>query len=101
MLVSPPTNDYKMATTSTSMSQTPRVRIRTLNVCEPSFPSRDIVRQENYARRKAQELQGWGCPRTIPYQGIDPIHLPPKPSKSTNVRIEFFQYIFKYFDNVE
>ena len=85
MLVSPSTNDYKMSTISTS--QTPRVRIRTLNVCEPSFPSREIVRQENYARRKAQELQGWGCPRTIPYQGIDPVRLSPKPSKSIIVRI--------------
>jgi hypothetical protein len=88
MLVSPQANDYNMATTtSSSTSQTPRVRIRTLNVCEPSYPSRDIIRQENYARRKAQELQGWGCPRTIPYQGIDPVHLSSKPSKLTNVSI--------------
>ncbi|CAF2706077.1 unnamed protein product [Rotaria sp. Silwood2] len=74
-------------TSSTATSQTSRVRIRTLHVCEPSFPSRDIVRQENYARRKAQELQGWCCPRTVPYQGIDPVHLPPELSKPmTNER---------------
>ncbi|CAF3428768.1 unnamed protein product [Rotaria socialis] len=66
-----------MTTTSaTSTAQTPRVRIRTLTVCEPSYPSRDIVRQQNYARRKAQQAQGWCCPRTVSYQGIDPIHLP-------------------------
>ncbi|CAF1205654.1 unnamed protein product [Rotaria sordida] len=75
-------------TTSTSTSQTPRVRIRTLHVCEPSYPSRDIVRQENYIRRKAQELQGWCCPRTVPYQGIDPVRSPLELSKSTtNERI--------------
>jgi hypothetical protein len=95
MLVSPSTNNYNISTTSSSSTpQTPRVRIRTLNVCEPSFPSRDIIRQENYARRKAQELQGWGCPRNIPYQGIDPVHLPPKPPKLTSVRISFFEYIY-------
>jgi hypothetical protein len=91
MLVSPATNDYNKSTTSNF--QPPRVRIRTLNVCEPSFPSRDVVRQENYARRKAQELQGWGCPRNVPYQGIDPVHLPSKPSKSTTVRILFFSIL--------
>lgn len=74
------------STTSSSTPQPPRVRIRTLNVCEPSHPSRDIIRQENYARRKAQELQGWGCPRTVPYQGIDPVHLPPKPPKTITVK---------------
>ncbi|CAF4919128.1 unnamed protein product, partial [Rotaria socialis] len=59
-----------MTTTSaTSTAQTPRVRIRTLTVCEPSYPSRDIVRQQNYARRKAQQAQGWCCPRTVSYQG--------------------------------
>jgi hypothetical protein len=94
MLVSQSKNEYSMSkTSSSSASQTPRIRIRTLHVCEPSFPSRDIIRQENYARRKAQELQGWGCPRTIPYQGIDPVHLPPKPSKSTNVRISFLNIL--------
>lgn len=87
MLVSLSTNDYSMSTTtSTATAQTPRIRMRTLNVCESSYPSRDIVRQENFNRRKAQELQGWGCPRTIPYQGIDPLHLPPKPLKATHVR---------------
>jgi hypothetical protein len=86
-----------MSTVSTT--QTPRVRIRTLNVCEPSYPSRDVVRQENYARRKAQELQGWGCPRTIPYQGIDPVHLPPKPPKSTNVRLGFLN-VFVFILNI-
>lgn len=89
MLVSSATNDYSMSTTSSSTVQPPRVRIRTLNVCEPSFPSRDIIRQENYARRKTQELQGWGCPRNIPYQGIDPDRLLSKPPKSINVRISF------------
>lgn len=84
MIVSQSTNDYSMSTAT--RSQTPRVRIRTLNVCEPSYPSRDVIRHENYARRKAQELQGWGCPRTMPYQGIDPVHLPPKPPKSIQVR---------------
>ncbi|CAF1271412.1 unnamed protein product [Rotaria sp. Silwood1] len=74
-------------TSSTLTSQASRVRIRTLHVCEPSFPSRDIVRQENYARRKAQELQGWCCPRTVPYQGIDPVHLSPElPKPMTNER---------------
>jgi hypothetical protein len=73
MLVSPATNDYSTSTTpSSSASQSFRARIRTLNVCEPSFPSRDVVRQQNYARRKVQELQGWTCPRTIPYQDIIP-----------------------------
>ncbi len=94
MLVSQSKNEYSMSkTSSSSASQTPRIRIRTLNVCEPSFPSRDIIRQENYARRKAQELQGWGCPRTIPYQGIDPVHLPPKPSKLTNVKLSFLNIL--------
>jgi hypothetical protein len=96
MLVSSSTNDYNMSTTSTSPTSQPlRVRIRTLNVCEPSFPSRDVVRQENYARRKAQELQGWGCPRNVPYQGIDPAYLPPKPEKATHVRIFIFSIFTK------
>jgi hypothetical protein len=90
MLVSQTKNDYTLSTISSS--QTPRVRIRTLHVCEPSSPSRDIVRRENYARRKAQELQGWGCPRNITYQGIDPVRLPPK---SSNVRIEFVSILIK------
>lgn len=86
MLVSHATKDYNMTTlSSTGRSQTPRVRIRTLNVCEPSYPTRDIVRQQNYARRKAQELQGWCCPRTVPYQGIDPVHMSIEPTKPTLV----------------
>ena len=99
MLVSQSTNDYNMSTTS-SASQPPRVRIRTLNVCEPSYPSRDVVRQENYARRKAQELQGWGCPRNVPYQGIDPVHLPPKSTRLTTVRIYVLDYT-EYCNNLE
>lgn len=100
MLVSQSTNDYSMSTAT--RAQTPRVRIRTLNVCEPSFPSRDIVRRENYARRRAQESQGWGCPRTVPYQGIDPVHLPPKPPKSTQVKdILIFSALFNQFRSNE
>jgi hypothetical protein len=88
MLVSPSRHDYSMSTTSApSTSQTPRVRIRNLHVCEPSFPSRDVVRQENYIRRQAQKEQGWGCPKDVPYRGIDPVRLPPKPSKTISVRI--------------
>lgn len=65
-----------------------RVRIRTLHVCEPSYPPREVVRKENYARRQAQKYQGWTCPAGIPYQGIDPVHLPPKPSKQSNEPIQ-------------
>ncbi|UJR37773.1 hypothetical protein I4U23_030465 [Adineta vaga] len=92
MLVSSSSNNYRMSTIP--LSKTPQsisVRTRTLKRCEPAWPSRDYVRQENYARRKAQELQGWACPRTIPYQGIEPVNLLPKPPKpivneqSTNV----------------
>ena len=88
MLVSQSINDYSVpATMATSMSPPPRVRIRNLYMCEPSYPSRDVVRQENYIRRKAQELQGWTCPRTIPYQGIDPVHSTFRSSKSPTVGI--------------
>ena len=91
MLLSSSSNDYSMSTVSTSTANQPasRVRIRTLHVCEPSFPSRDVVRQENYARRQAQKQQGWCCPPGVPYQGIDPVHLPPKPTKLPSVRIPF------------
>jgi hypothetical protein len=106
MLVSPATNDYSTSTTpSSSASQSFRARIRTLNVCEPSFPSRDVVRQENYARRKAQEFQGWACPRTIPYQNIGPAHVPPQTPKPIIVRILIYEiYLQKpieYLDNLE
>lgn len=80
--------------TSLPSTQPPRVRIRTLHVCEPSYPSREIVRQENYARRQSQKEQGWCCPPGVPYQGIDPVHLPPKPSKQNVVRLKIFIKIF-------
>lgn len=80
-------NDYNSSNMATIPSiSAPRVRIRTLHVCEPSYPSRDIVRQENYARRQAQREKGWCCPPGVPYQGIDPAVLPPKPPKSNLVR---------------
>lgn len=90
MLVSPSNSAFGLPPSSSTASQTPRVRIRNAFVCEPSYPTREVVRKQNYARRKAQEQQGWCCPRTVPYQGIDPVHLPPKPSKSTTVNKSIF-----------
>ncbi|CAF0814953.1 unnamed protein product [Didymodactylos carnosus] len=58
--------------TGSSGNYTPRVRIRTLNVCEPSEPSREIVRHENFLRRQAQKNMGWLCPSGVVYRGIDP-----------------------------
>ncbi|CAF1152814.1 unnamed protein product [Adineta ricciae] len=76
------TNDYQMSTIPPSMTaQSVRVRTRTLRRCEPAWPSRDYVRQENYARRKVQEHQGWACPRTIPYQDVAPPVLSPRSSR--------------------
>ncbi|CAF1056004.1 unnamed protein product [Adineta steineri] len=79
MLVSPTTTDYGLSITrSSSVPQSVYARMRILNICEPSLPSRDVVRRENYARRKGQEFQGWACPRTIPYQDIEPVELSSK-----------------------
>ncbi|CAF0970097.1 unnamed protein product [Adineta ricciae] len=76
------TNDYRMSTIPPSVTpQSVRVRTRTLRRCEPAWPSRDYVRQENYARRKVQEHQGWTCPRTIPYQDVAPPVLSPRSSR--------------------
>lgn len=89
MLVSSTTPSPSTSTAADVTAPTPpRVRIRTLHVCEPSYPSREIVRQENYVRRQSQKEKGWCCPPGVPYQGIDPEHLPPKPSKTTPVRLD-------------
>ena len=93
MLVSSSTYDYNTTSatnsTSSSMNQSARIRIRTLQVCESSIPSRDIVRKENYARRQAQKHQGWTCPPWVPYEGIDPVELPTEPTKQITVKISF------------
>lgn len=81
MLVSPARNDYSKSTRDSTSN------VRTISVCDALFPPRDKIRHDNYNRRKIQELQGWSCPRTVSYQGIDPPRLISKPPKSVSVSI--------------